>query len=131
MSPQYFELRPTIAAEIASLVWAALQISTVFASWQRYCTACGSGRVEKKLKLAGRVGSRSGFYGSGWVGSHNLDPRATLGPSSPPRSLWFLLLSIFSSPQPSHTGRPPYFHTWCGLSAFLLSISVFIFSFLH
>jgi len=47
MSPQYVELRPTIAAEIVSLVWAPLQISTGFASWQSYCTACGSGRVKK------------------------------------------------------------------------------------
>ena len=28
-----------LAAEIVSLVWAPLQISTGFASWQRYCTA--------------------------------------------------------------------------------------------
>ena len=28
-----------VAAEIISLVWAPLQISTDFASWQRYCTA--------------------------------------------------------------------------------------------
>jgi len=28
-----------LAAEIVSLVWGTLQISTGFASWQRYCTA--------------------------------------------------------------------------------------------
>jgi len=28
-----------LAAEIVSLFWAPLQISTGFASWQRYCTA--------------------------------------------------------------------------------------------
>ena len=33
-----------LSAEILSLVWAPLQISTGFASWQRYCTASGSGR---------------------------------------------------------------------------------------
>ena len=33
-----------LAAEIVSLVWAPHQISTGFASWQRYCTACSSGR---------------------------------------------------------------------------------------
>jgi len=33
-----------LAAEIVSLVWDTLQISTGFASWQRYCTASSSGR---------------------------------------------------------------------------------------
>ena len=35
-----------LAAEIVSLVWGTNQISTGFASWQRYCTctACSSGR---------------------------------------------------------------------------------------
>jgi len=65
MSPQYVELRPTIVAEIVSLVWAPLQISTGFASSQSYCTACGSGRVDKKLKLAGRVTFRFFRVGSG------------------------------------------------------------------
>jgi len=70
MSPQYVELRRTIAAAIVSLVWAPLQISTGFASsalgsvTARLEGRVGSGR--KKLKLAGRVGSQ------------NLDPRATL-----------------------------------------------------
>ena len=30
-----------LAAEIVSLVWAPLQISTSFASWQCYCTVYG------------------------------------------------------------------------------------------
>jgi len=38
MSLQYGELRP-IAAGICWRVWAPLQISTGFESWQRYCTA--------------------------------------------------------------------------------------------
>ena len=33
-----------LAAEIVSLVWRTHQISTGFASWQRYCTACSCGR---------------------------------------------------------------------------------------
>ena len=33
-----------LSAEILSLVWAPLQISTGFASWQHYCTASRSGR---------------------------------------------------------------------------------------
>jgi len=36
MSSQY--------GEIVSLVWGTHQISTAFASWQRYCTACSSWR---------------------------------------------------------------------------------------
>jgi len=34
-----------LAAEIDPVVWAPLQISTGFASWQRYCTASTSGRL--------------------------------------------------------------------------------------
>ena len=33
-----------LTAEIGSGVWAPLQISTGFASWERYCTASSSGR---------------------------------------------------------------------------------------
>ena len=33
-----------LAAEIVSLVWGTQQISTGFASWQRYCTASSSRR---------------------------------------------------------------------------------------
>jgi len=33
-----------LTAEIGSGVWAPLQISTRFVSWQRYCTASSSGR---------------------------------------------------------------------------------------
>ena len=33
-----------LTVEIGSGVWAPLQISTGFASWQRYCTASSSGR---------------------------------------------------------------------------------------
>jgi len=33
-----------LAAEIVSLVWAPLQISTGLAFWQHYCTASSSGR---------------------------------------------------------------------------------------
>jgi len=33
-----------LTAEICSTIWGTLQISTGFASWQRYCTASGSGR---------------------------------------------------------------------------------------
>jgi len=39
MSAEYGELRPMLAAEIVSLVWAPQLIPTRFASWQRYCTA--------------------------------------------------------------------------------------------
>jgi len=51
-----------LAPEIVSLVWGTLQISMGFASWQRYCTACSSGRQPnfatlnrgRHLCLAGR-----------------------------------------------------------------------------
>jgi len=33
-----------LTAEIGSGVWAPLQISTGFATWQRYCTSSSSGR---------------------------------------------------------------------------------------
>jgi len=34
----------TLTAEIGSTIWGPLQISTGFASWQRYCTASSNGR---------------------------------------------------------------------------------------
>ena len=51
-----------LTAEIGSGVWGTLQISTGFASWQRYCTASSSGRqlnfaalnTERHLRSAGR-----------------------------------------------------------------------------
>jgi len=41
MSLQYYNMVNfgPLAAEIVSLVWGNQQISTGFASWQRYCTA--------------------------------------------------------------------------------------------
>jgi len=36
-----------VMAEIGSGVWGTQQISTAFAFWQRYCTACSSGRRSK------------------------------------------------------------------------------------
>jgi len=42
-SPQYGELRPTSGWDLFVSLGHP-QISTGFASWQRYCTACSSGR---------------------------------------------------------------------------------------
>jgi len=61
-----------LAAEIGSGVWGPLQISTGFASWQRYCTVSSSGRQPnfaalnrgRHLCLAGRP--------SGWALAHIL-----------------------------------------------------------
>ena len=40
-----------LSAEILSLVWSPLQISTGFASWQRYCMAFSSGRQPNFVAL--------------------------------------------------------------------------------
>jgi len=56
-----------LTAEIGSGVWAPLQISTGFASWERYCTASSSGRHQtlwRHLCSAGRP--------SGWALAHIL-----------------------------------------------------------
>ena len=61
-----------LMAEISSGVWGTPQISTGFASWQRYCTASSSGRQPnfaalnrgRHLCLAGRP--------SGWALAHIL-----------------------------------------------------------
>jgi len=61
-----------LTAEIGSGVWSTLQISTGFASWQRYCTASSSGRQPnfaafnrgRHLCSAGRP--------SGWALAHIL-----------------------------------------------------------
>jgi len=37
----------TLAAEIVSLLWGTQQISTAFASWQRYCTVLPQGASAK------------------------------------------------------------------------------------
>jgi len=60
MSPQYGELRPTSGWDRSGNFEAPQQISTGFASWERYCTASISGRqpncVNRKRHLcsAGR-----------------------------------------------------------------------------
>ena len=68
-----------LTAEIGSGVWAPLQISKGFASWQRYCTASSSGRQPnfaalnrgRHLCLAGRP--------SGWALAHILVKHALGG----------------------------------------------------
>jgi len=44
MCPQYGELRPTSGWDRLTSLGVPLQISTGFASWQRYCTTSSSGR---------------------------------------------------------------------------------------
>ena len=44
-----------LAAENVSLVWGTQQISTGFASWQRYCTTSSSGRQPKFAALDRRA----------------------------------------------------------------------------
>jgi len=52
-----------LAAEIGSGFWAPLQISTGFASWQRYCTASSSGRQPNFAALnRGRTYVRQGDH---------------------------------------------------------------------
>ena len=61
-----------LTAEIFSLVWAPLQISTGFASWQRYCTASSSGRQPNFAALNRGRHLCSAGRPSGWALAHIL-----------------------------------------------------------
>jgi len=62
-----------LAPEIVSLVWGTLpgyQISTAFASWQRYCTACSNGRQPNFAALNRGRHLRSAGRPSRWALAH-------------------------------------------------------------
>jgi len=61
-----------LTAEIGSGVWAPLQISTGFASRQRYCTASSSGRQPNFAALNRGRHLRSAGRPSGWALAHIL-----------------------------------------------------------
>ena len=61
-----------LAAEIGSGVWGTLQISTGFASWQRYCTAASSGRQPNFAALNRGRHLCSAGRPSGWALAHIL-----------------------------------------------------------
>ena len=59
MSPQYVELRPTIAAEIVSLVWTPCKfrrVSRLGSVTARLAGRVGSGRKKITVSGSGRVG---------------------------------------------------------------------------
>ena len=59
-----------LASEIVLLVWAHYQISTAFASWQRYCTTCSSGRQPSFAALNRGRHLRSAGRPSRWTLAH-------------------------------------------------------------
>ena len=61
-----------LTAEIGSGVWAPLQISTGFASWQRYCMASSSGRQPNFAALNRGRHICSAGRPSGWALAHIL-----------------------------------------------------------
>jgi len=61
-----------LTAEIGSGVWAPLQISTGFASWQRYCMASSSGRQANFAALNKGRHLCSAWRPSGWALAHIL-----------------------------------------------------------
>ena len=102
-----------LAAEIGSTIPPPLQISTGFASWQRYCTASTSGRQINFAALNRGRELCSAGRPSRWALAHILVS-----------SYFFLLLFYFLAfSQRSEIECLPYFHTWCGLSANLECMS--------
>ena len=61
-----------LTAEIGSGVWGTVQISTGFASWQRYCTASSSGRQPNFWALNRGRHLCSAGRPSGWALAHIL-----------------------------------------------------------
>jgi len=61
-----------LTAEIHPVVWGTLQISTGFASWQRYCTASSSGREPNFAALNRGCHLCSAGWPSGWTLAHIL-----------------------------------------------------------
>ena len=61
-----------LAAEIDPVLWAPLQFSTGFASWQRYCTASSSGRQPNFAALNRGRHICSAGRPSGWALAHIL-----------------------------------------------------------
>jgi len=61
-----------LAAEIRWQVWGTLQISTGFASWQRYCTALSSGRQPNIAALNREPHLSSAGWPSRWALAHIL-----------------------------------------------------------
>ena len=61
-----------LTAEIGSGVWGTLQISTGFASWQRYCAASSSGRQPNFAALNRGRHLWSAGRPSGWAFAHIL-----------------------------------------------------------
>ena len=88
-----------LTAEIGSGVWAPLQISTGFASWQRYCTASSSGRQPKFGALNRGRHLCSAGRPSGWALAHILVS-----------SCFFFFFLFFSSPNLSGR-RLDVYHT--------------------
>jgi len=66
-----------LTAEIGSGVWGTLQISTGFATWQRYCTASSSGRQPNFAALNRGHHLCSAWRQSGWALAHILVLYAT------------------------------------------------------
>ena len=61
-----------LTAEICWRVWGTLQISTGFASWERYCTASSSGRQPNFAALNRGRHLCSAGWPSGWALAHIL-----------------------------------------------------------
>jgi len=107
MFSQYGELRPTIAAEIVSLVWAPQLISTAFASWLRYCSDVAQRKPTKfAWCLAVSWAGTLHIHFQGFLPRYEISPGAkfTLHPPSP-------ALSYFGSVTARHlsNGREPNF----------------------
>jgi len=93
-----------LAAEIGYQFGVPVQISTAFASWQRYCTAFSSGRQPNFAALnRGRhydySAGRSSRWALAYISSSSFFPR------------------LISAAADWMSAIGPYFHTWCGLSA--------------
>jgi len=91
MSPQYGEHRPTNGWDPSGSLRPPLQISTGFASWQRYCTASSSRRQANFAELNRGRHLCSAGRPSGWA-------TITLGIGPHSSCLWLQVTSCISRP---------------------------------
>jgi len=91
-----------LTAEIYWRVWGTPTNFNGFASWWRYCRHSSSGRQPYFAALNRRRHVHQAGRPSRWALAH------------------IIVLPFFLAySQRSETGCLPYFHTWCGLSAYL------------
>jgi len=106
-----------LAAETDPVVWGTPQISTAFASWQRYSTVSSSGRQPNVAALNRGRHLRSAGRPSRWALAHILVMVYYGRPYLMVSSSFFFFHFFLAYSQRSQIGCLPYFHTWCGLSA--------------